>query len=142
MTQLAPRNFYAAEVVRNQWEIKPEFGTPPEALLDAAYWAHVSSRLRPGDTIVAFPEDKSYYSELLVVDAGKLFAKVVELRCVKLASAQLFNTTLPDGFDIKFRGPKKWSVLRGKDVLKEGMEKGEAERWLTEHIQAVGTKAA
>lgn len=141
MTQLSPRNFQAAEVLRNQWQITPEFGTPPEALLDPAYWAHVSAKLRPGDIIVALAEDKSYYSELLVLDAGKLFAKVCELRTVKITSAQMLNVHVPEGFEIKFRGPRKWSVLRGKDVLKDGMEKQEAERWLTDHIQVSGKAA-
>lgn len=136
MTQLAPRCFQPAEVMRNQWQIKPEHGTPPEALRDPSYWAHVSAQLRPGDSIVALPEDKSYYSELLVVDVGKLYAKVVELRCTKLTSSQVFNVTIPDGYDIKFRGPRKWSVLRGKDVLKEDMEKAVAEQWLSDHVKA------
>lgn len=145
MTQLAPRNFQEAAVVRNQWTAKPEFGTPSEALLDPAYWAHVSSKLRRGDIINALSEDNSYYSELLVLDAGKLFAKVCELRCVKITADQMLNITVPEGFEIKFRGPRKWSVLRqdGKEtvVMKDGMDKQEAERWLAEHLHAFGKAA-
>lgn len=135
MTQLTPRNFKAAEVVRNHWVADPEFGTPPEALLDKAYWAHVSAQLRRGDIITALAEDNSYWSELLVLDAGKLFAKVVQLRCVQITSAQMLNVEVPEGFEIKFRGPKKWSVLRGKDVLVEDKDKAGAEQWLKEHLK-------
>lgn len=136
MTQLTPRSFKAAEVVRNHWVAEPEFGTPPEALLDKAYWAHVSAQLRRGDIITALAEDNSYWSELLVLEAGKLFAKVVQLRCVQITSAQMLNVNVPDGYEIKFRGPKKWSVLRGADVLKDGMDKASAEQWLTDHVKA------
>lgn len=136
MTQLAPRNFHQAETKRNLWTVVPEFGTPSQALLDPSYWAHVSAMLRRGDIISVLPEDNSYYSELLVMDVGKLFAKVVELRCVKIESSKSLNINLPEGFEIKFRGPMKWSVLRKGEVLKDGMLKQEAERWLSEHLQA------
>lgn len=136
MTQLTPRNFKAADVVRNQWVAQPEFGTPPEALLDKAYWAHVSAQLTRGDIITALAEDNSYWSELLVLEAGKLFAKVVQLRCVQITASQMLNVSVPEGYEIKFRGPKKWSVLRGTDVLKDGMDKKAAEDWLTDHVKA------
>lgn len=135
MTQLTPRRFKASEVVRNQWEAEPEFGTPAEALLNPAYWAHVSAQLRRRDVITALAEDNSYWSELLVLDAGKLFAKVVQLRCIQITQAQMLNVEVPDGFEIKFRGPKLWSVLRGKDVLVEGKDKAGAEQWLKEHLK-------
>lgn len=135
MTQLTPRNFKASEAVRNQWAAEPEFGTPPEALLDPAYWAHVSAQLRRGDIITALAVDNSYYSELMVLDAGKLFAKVLQLRCISITAAQMLNVNVPEGFEIKFRGPKLWSVLRGKDVLVEGKDKPGAEQWLKEHLK-------
>jgi hypothetical protein len=135
MTQLTPRNFKGSEVVRNQWVAEPEFGTPPEALLDPAYWAHVSAQLRRGDIITALSADNSYYTELLVLDAGKLFAKVLQLRCISITQAQMLNVTVPEGFEIKFRGPKLWSVLRGKDVLVDGKDKAGAEQWLKEHLK-------
>lgn len=136
MTQLTPRRFKAAEVVRNQWCAEPEFGTPAEALLAPAYWAHVSASMRRGDIVCALAEDNSYFTELLVLDVGKLFAKVVQLRCIQITAAQMLNVPVPEGYEIKFRGPKKWSVLRGKDVLKEDMTKADAERWLSDHISA------
>lgn len=141
MTQLAPRNFVASEVVRNQWHAKPEYGTPPEALRDPKYWAHVSSHMRRGDVVTALAEDNSYYLELLVLDVGKLFAKVCELRCKMIEPSQMLNVVVPVGFEIKFRGPRKWSVLRGDDVLAEGMDKQAAEKWLTDHTKGF-TKAA
>ena len=49
----------------------------------------------------------------------------------------MLNVDVPDGFEIKFRGPKLWSVLRGKDVLVEGKDKAGAEQWLREHLKAL-----
>jgi hypothetical protein len=140
MTQLTPARFNASQSVRNQWQVSPEYGTPPEALLDSGYWAHVSAKLRRGDIIVALAEDNSYYAELLVLEAGKLFAKVAPLRCVEISVKQMLNVEVPDGYEIKFRGPKKWSVLRGKDVLKEDMDKNTAEQWLKDHIGVAQSK--
>lgn len=141
MTQLSPRNFQFSEEVRNQWHARPEYGTPSEALLDPAYWAHVSAKMRRGDIVCALSEDNSYYSELLVLDVGKLFAKVFALRCVKISPEQMLNVAVPNGFEIKFRGPRKWSVLRGTEVLKDDMDKQTAERWLEEHLKAFGKAA-
>jgi hypothetical protein len=143
MTQLTPRRFKPANSVRNTWFIEPEFGTPVEALLDPAYWAHVSAQLRRGDIIEAIAEDNSYDVTLRVLDAGKLFAKVVVKSRLDIKPAQMLNVAVPDGYEIKFRGPQaKWSVLRGKDVLKDGMDKTQAETWLREHLVAMGVKAA
>lgn len=138
MTQLAPRNFHQSDVVRNQWHAQPEFGTPLEAMLDPAYWAHVSARLRRGDRIYALAEDNSYHAGFIVLEAGKLFAKVVKIpgECFDIKAAEMLNVVVPEGFEIKFRGPKKWSVLRGKDVLKDGLDKKDAEQWLTDHVKA------
>lgn len=143
MTQLAPNSLKPAESVRNQWQVEPEHGTPADALLNPAYWAHVSVKMRRGDIVYALPADNSYWSELLVIDVGKLYAKVVQLRCVAISQAQLVTNPIPDGFEIKFRGKdSKWSVLRGKDVLKDKLESAQAaEGWLTDHLK-LAPKAA
>ncbi len=137
MTQLNPDRMKLAEHVRRDWCATPEFETPPEALLDPGYWAHKAAHLTKGDIIHARPEDDSYFMELLVLEVGKLFAKVVALRVVKITDAQILNIKVPEGYEIKFRGPvKKWSVLRGTDVLAEGMLKAAAEKWVTDHVRA------
>lgn len=142
MTQLEPKRlhptkFTQSEMARNQWAVTPEVDTPAEALLDPAYWAHVSARLRRGDIITALAEDDSYFAEYLVINAGKLYAKVVMTRKIELTAKQIFNVEVPEGFDIKFRGPRKWSVLRGKEVLKDGLDRQDAETWLKDHLKAV-----
>lgn len=136
VTQLTPRNFQQSSAFRNQWHAHPEFGTPIEALLTPGYWAHVSAMLRRGDIISALAEDNSYYAELLVLEAGKLFAKVVLKSKLEITSAQMSNIAIPDGYEIKFRGPVlKWCVLRGTDCLKDRVDKSTAEAWLADHLR-------
>lgn len=140
MTQLEPKRLHPtrlaqSEMARNQWNVSPEYGTPYEALLDPAYWAHVSAKLRRGDIITALSEDNSYFAEYIVLEPDKLRAEVALLTHVDLAANSKFNAEVPKGFEIKFRGPCKWSVLRGTDVLKEGMTRKEADAWLKDHVR-------
>lgn len=141
MTQLAPHRFKQSEVVRNQWNAQPEHATPMEAMLEPGYWAHVSAMLNVGDHIYALSLDKTWHAAFLVIDAGKLYAKVVPIPglCFEIKQAQIFDLEIPAGYEIPFRGETlKWCVVRGKDVLKEGLEKREAELWLKEHLATIG----
>ena len=54
----------------------PPKGTPFENLLRPDFWANVSQRMRPGDTIIAFPRDGAWYGQLIVWDAGQNWANV------------------------------------------------------------------
>lgn len=135
MTQLQTIRFKNAENERNQWFVVPEAGTPFEALLDPSYWAHVSAKLRPCDEITINAEDGAYYGRLLVQDAGKLYAKVAKIEYVDLEKVEVLQGT-PGlaGHEVKWKGPVlKWCVMRGVDVLKDGMQKSEALTWLGQY---------
>lgn len=140
MTQLSPTRLREAEHSVMYWHVTPEHGTPFEALLDPAYWAHVSSRLKPNDHILVDAEDGSYWGEIKVRDAGKLYAKVSKLHYVELDHVEVEQSGHEiKGFEVKYRGPvQKWSVIRlmDKAVLKDGMLKNEANLWLTNYVQA------
>lgn len=135
MTQLQPIRLKFAEHERNQWFVVPEHGTPFEALLDPAYWAHVSAKFKPCDEITVNAEDGSYYARLLVQDAGRLYAKVAELQYTELNAVDVMQGGPGlQGHEIKWRGPiLKWCVLRGKDVLKDGLTKEAALSWLAQY---------
>jgi|AGTN01.3.fsa_nt_gi hypothetical protein len=137
MTQLAANGLKEAASVRNVWTVTPEFGIPHEALLKDGYWAHVSAKLRPGDHIEVLAIDGSYFAELLVLDAGKLYAKVRSLRHVKLDAVEVPESELMvEGLEAKWQGPVlKWCVLRGPDRLKEGMDKASAIQWMKNHAK-------
>lgn len=139
MTQLASNRLHFAEHRRNIFDVVPEHGTPFEELLKDGYWAHVSAKMKPGDHIEVRAEDGSYYAELIVQDAGRLYAKVAQLTFVKLDSVQVTEGGLTsEGYEVAWKGPQlKWCVLRGKDRLKEGMDKGSAIQWMQNHAKAV-----
>lgn len=142
MSQLQPSRLKYAEHERQQWFVVPEHGTPFEALLDPAYWAHVSAKFRPCDQIEVHAEDGSYYARLLVRDAGKLYAKVAKLEHVELDKIDVLQGGVMalEGHAIKWRGPiHKWSVVRGSDVLKDSLSKTEAEAYLASYARTVGS---
>lgn len=140
MTQLMPARFQGAEFVRNQWAVISEAGTPVEALSNPAYWAHVSAKMRPRDRVEVFCEDGSYYAEFLVLDAGKLFAKVALLNSYQISPVTPGSMgDLPPGYAVKYQGAQfKWSVLRGTERLHDGSAtEADARRWLDDHLKVV-----
>ena len=94
MTQLASNRLHLAEHRRNIFDVVPEHGTPFEELLKDSYWAHVSAKLKPGDHIEVRAEDGSYYAELIVQDAGRLYAKVAKLVHVVLDAVEVREGSL------------------------------------------------
>jgi hypothetical protein len=138
MTQLASNRLHFAENRRNVFCVTPEHGTPYDAILKDDYWAHVSAKMKPGDRIEVLAEDGSYFAELLVQDAGRLYAKVASLRHVKLDAVEVKEGGLVmEGYEVAWKGPQlKWCVLRGKDRLKEGMDKATAIHWMQSHAKA------
>jgi hypothetical protein len=138
MTQLAANRLHLAEHRRNVFDVIPEHGTPFDEILKEGYWAHVSAKMKPGDRVEVRAEDGSYYAELIVQDAGRLYAKVAVLTHVKLDSVDVTEGGLAaNGLEVAWKGPQlKWCVLRGKDRLKEGMDKGAAVQWMNSHAKA------
>lgn len=138
MTQLATRRFELSinGLRHNVFRVRPEPGTPLEAIEDRGYWAHVSANLRPGDIVEIIPDDYSYFASYMVVDAGKLYATVKRKEFVDFAS-KAEAADVPDGYEVKHRGPKGWCVIRGQDVLAEKQgDKESALKWLENHLKA------
>lgn len=139
MTQLATNRIQLAEHMRNIWYVTPEPNTPLDALLEPKYWAHVSAKFRPRDRIEVDAEDGSYFAELIVADAGRLFAKVNLLRKYELTPVEMKEIS-PD-FEVRWAGPHaKWRVVRKSDrgLIKEGFEnRQEAEMYLQSHVRAM-----
>lgn len=138
MTQLATNRFELSinGIRHNIFRVTPEIGTPPSALLDPHYWAHVSARLSVGNIIEVLAEDGSYFAELLVRDVGNLYAKVAFKSPVTIFSNDE-ALEAPAGYEVKWRGPKaRFGVLHGKDVLKDGfVDKTEAHAWLDDLVR-------
>lgn len=138
MTQLATNRIQPVEFMRTIWYVTPENGTPLEAVLDPKYWAHVSWQFKPRDRIEVDADDGSYFAELMVIDAGRLFAKVELLRKHEFTSTEVEGEM--SLYEVKWAGRHaKWRVLRKADrvVLKDGFEDRQAaDLWAASHSRA------
>lgn len=142
MTQLANRNFSMKRSMVNEWYAKPEAGTPLEAVLEPKYWAHCSAQLAPEDVITVIPEGTPWRAELMVLDAGRGFAKVVVLSHVDLESHEVTgDMPSADDYDVRWAGRHaKWRVVRKSDkrVMVEGQPtKQDALLWVSSHRKAM-----
>lgn len=122
----------------NTWEAVVPAGTPFESVLEHAFWANVSRRMKMGDKIIVLPRDGAWYAELLVWDAGQNWAHVAGA----MVERPEFKTVA--GVDEQFEivtDPVDGVIIRRKDtraVIKRNLPNHEdARRWLLEHQQAL-----
>jgi hypothetical protein len=133
--------FQEAAAARNEWAITPEPGVNPDDLLKPEYWAHVAWRLRPLDLVEVRAADGRYWGQLLVTNAGRLWATVRPIIFIETEVST--DDVVVEGLVIRWRGGVgKWSVLRHDDrglvVLQEGMEhKSDAISWAANHRRQV-----
>ena len=147
LPQLAPGAFAQADFKRTVYAITVSKGVMPADVLSPAYWAFHAAKLKPWDEITAHAEDGTWYAQYLVLDCSRTWARVRPLNIVRLTDAdvsesQASSQNIKDNagkadYDVRFRGPKKWSVVRIADsaLLTEGHSaKTEAQAWLDAHL--------
>ena len=146
--KLSPSGATPAEHVRNVWAVTSEFGVTKADIEAPDYWAHIAGRLRPRDRIEVMAADGSFYAEYLVTSCDRTWAKVAEVKYLDLTKASAVTGEQADlinaGYEIKWRGPKKWSVLRRQDraVLQEGLHsEADGNKWLAVHLNSQGIAA-
>jgi len=137
--KLQASRFNLAEHKRNIFHVVPEDGVTLEDVLEPSFWAHISNRLRPTDRIEVYAEDGSYFAELIVREAGHLFAKVQVLRKVDLEGETSGAVASVSGHDVAWKGPHhKWAVVRGKDVIQGGFDTKEGGfAWLASNSKSL-----
>lgn len=140
---LDPTRFSLNEHANQDWTLTVEEGTNLEDVLAPAYFANVSSHLRPYDHIRVRVDTGEWYAELLVVSCGRVWAKTIALYSVDLvnkaqeeAEAESF-----DEYFVQYRGPHlRFCVIRksDKEPVKERLEtKAEALGWLSNYVLAL-----
>lgn len=122
----------------NRWRVDVPMGCTPEDCMNESFWQHVASRLRPGDEIVAMPDNMAWKLVLHVVGAGRLYAHVVQEELYELAPLEA-AIKLPSIYEVKFTGTHhKWAVIRESKPLKDGFEtEALARRYAANHEAAV-----
>lgn len=155
--KLLPGELKQADYVRSRWQITLKEGETLEDALKPEYWCHVGDKLNRGnaggrafDRIEVLAHDMSFYAELIVLDRGKLWAKVAVLQNVRLdkekaeAKAVREEKTAAgeEGYTIKYHGSNKlWIVQRNSDklIIFEGIgNKEDAQKKLDEHLAKTG----
>lgn len=119
-----------AEFIRTVHAARPEPGTTLNDMLSPDYWAHVAKTLKAGDRIEVRPPEGEWFAELYVRSTSDTAVNVVVLQKFEFGTE---TKSAPVEAEVKFRGDKKWSVIRkgDKSVLIEGLEtKSAAEDWL------------
>lgn len=119
--------------------IELERGVTPDDLRNESFWAHVAKQLRPWDEIVARAEDGTFRADLIVLAAGKNFARVHVDRVIELSVAAPSTKPGLQGYEIEWGGTHaKFRVKRGPDVIKDQLESAEAaDAWLRNHARAM-----
>lgn len=155
--KLLPGDLKQADYVRSKWQITLKEGETLDDALKPEYWCHVGDKLNRGnaggrafDRIEVLAYDTSFYAELIVLDRGKLWAKVAVLQYVPLGEEKAKAKTVreektaagEEGHTIKYHGSNKlWIVMRNSDktILFEGIgNKEDAQKKLDEHLAKTG----
>jgi len=139
---IAGTRFNIVEYQRNIWEALPLVGVQVEDMLDSKFWQHVAVQMKVRDRIEVFAEDGTYFAELIVLSAGRLWAKVALLRHVQLQGfGEREDSGELAGYKVEYAGvTHKYRVLDGTNVLKHGFDtEDQAREWLKQHINTVAT---
>lgn len=140
--KLSVDRFKAHEYEFNIWVATPEAKQTLDDLSEPSYWAHVASKMRPWDVVIARADDGAWFAVLLVLACDRQWAKVHILSEHNLTTADL-SQSQNDAYQVKWQGPHaKFAVIRNSDktVLKNGFQlRDDADLWVREHNKAMAT---
>lgn len=131
--------FSEAGYSRNIFCVTAEPSTSIEEILHQKYWQHVAHMLKAGDRIEVMDDKMSYFLELVVIGAERLWAHVGVLRKIDLTSFRGQEIPVDENlYRIEHAGSHhKWRVLYEGEVMKDGFEtEGLARRWASNHSDA------
>lgn len=137
-----------AEHERMVYRIKPDDGTEIEDIMRPEFWAHVGRVLRPFDLIEVVFNNGQRFLELVVMDAGPLWAKVAIKTDIDLASAKKEAGEVRDEVEanaqyrVEWKGGAKWCVIRASDneIIERNLaSKEEAGKYLDNYLKVMNT---
>ena len=117
-----PEALGLAEQKRQDWVLDVPEEHTTEDLCDPAYWSHVAARFQMFDRIEARSDTCKWVAELMVVQAGRNWARVKLIVVHDTTATKGVPSTEPK-HAVRLRGPKKWSIVRIKDnvVIQENI---------------------
>lgn len=136
---LPEQRFGAAEYQRQVWQVVLPQGGDYQAVFDPGYWAHVASRLKPGDLIEVRNDENTLFAMLYVRGVERMAAKLGEISHITFGEA--VSVDLDDGYLVRWNGPHhRFAVIRKTDneVIKSGFQlREDAEVWRLSHVKAM-----
>lgn len=150
--QMSVDRMQLAEFNTAQYTAIVHAGVEPDDLIPVAYWAHVAEMLRQNMTIIATTEDMKWRGELVVLDAGRNWAKVIfkttedgKRFITKMGGLQAHKIVMLPGHTVNYAGIfAKWRVVRDADaqVLSDKHStEGDAYGWLSEYAKSIQARA-
>lgn len=127
-----------AEGARNVYALRALQEHSFEDVLNPSYWVNVTSYLKPGSQIEVTAADNTWFAQLYVVAASKMWAKVVPLHFYDLTSKKTIKTPVNDEFYVKWANDKlKFRVHRKSDkqALKDGFDTQELAKEYIEQLK-------
>jgi len=131
--------FREAQYSRNIFTVTVEPGVTVEDVCEQGFWQHIGAMLKAGDRIEVMDDMMSYYAELIVIAADRLWAQVGVIREIDLTTFQGGEIPIPEQhYEVNFAGlTVKWRELYKGNVMKDGFEtEGLARRWCSNHAAA------
>lgn len=106
--------------INTRYRITVKHGTTPDDCMDESFWAHLTHRMIPGDTLICRPDDGSWQLVLNVVNCGHNYAHVHKLDYTDLVPAEP-RKALPSLYKVEYAGPiHKWRFLRDGKMMRDG----------------------
>ena len=137
-----------AEHERMVYRVKDlDEGTEVQDIMKPEFWCHVGRVLRPFDLIEVLMDNGGRYVELVVMDAGPLWAKVaiktdINLAGEKLAAAETRAENEENApYKAEWKGGAKWCVIRQSDgeIIERGLSsKDEANKYIEQYNKVLG----
>lgn len=128
-------------------------GVEPDDILPVAYWSHLGQMFEAGKKqgdveITVTAEDLKWRGELVVVDAGVNWARVVfkttedgKRFITKLGGLQAHKVVMLPGHTVNYAGIfSKWRVVRDADgqvLVDKRNTEGEAYAWLSDYAKSI-----
>lgn len=139
-----------------QYDIVLQAGVEPDDLLPVTYWSHLGETFKNakvhGDVeLTVVTEDLKWRGELVVLDAGDNWARVVfktsedgKRFITKLGGLQSHKVTMLPGHTVMYAGTfGKWRVVRdadGKVLVDKRNTEGEAYAWLSDYAKSIAPR--
>jgi hypothetical protein len=134
--------FKEGDYARQIFHASAQTGTTKEDLLNPAYFAHVASQVSRFDHIEVVEETGAWWAQLLVTSKSEkpgrpatITVDILHFKGLKAhlnADAELAESP-DDAYEVKFRGPKKWTVIHKdtREIQVEGLDTAEeAKGWV------------